>query len=100
MTSLDYQEGFEQWPSLVNEATLNYFDKYEINQVSLRESLNPLIKIDMTFKNSLMARFELKKERTLSLGLSNNQLTDRASNEVIIGTIPNKRAVFQCQSGR
>ena len=86
VTSLDYQEGVEQWPSLVNEATLNYFDKYEINQVSLRESLNPLIKVDMTFKNSLMARFELKKERTLSLGLSNNQLTDRASNELIIGT--------------
>ena len=86
VTSLDYQEGFEQWPSLINDATLNYFDKYEINQVSLRESLNPLIKVDMTFKNSLMARFELKKERTLSLGLSNNQLTDRASNEVVIGT--------------
>jgi cell surface protein SprA len=86
VTSLDYEQGFEDWPNEVNEATLNYFDKYEINQVTLRESLNPLIKVDMTFKNSLMARFEIKKERTLNLGLSNNQLTERASNELIIGT--------------
>jgi cell surface protein SprA len=86
VTSLDYEHGFEDWPNKVNEATLNYFDKYEINQVTLRESLNPLIKVDMTFKNSLMARFEIKKERTLNLGLSNNQLTERASNELIIGT--------------
>ena len=86
VTSLDYEEGFDQWPNAINEATLNYYDKYEINQVTLRESLNPLFKIDMTFKNSMTARLEIKKERTLSLGLSNNQLTDRSSDEWIIGT--------------
>ena len=86
VTSLDYEEGFDEWPNAINEATLNYYDKYEINQVTLRESLNPLFKIDMTFKNSMTARLEIKKERTLSLGLSNNQLTDRSSDEWIIGT--------------
>ena len=86
VTSLDYEEGFDQWPNAINEATLNYYDKYEINQVTLRESLNPLFKIDMTFKNSMTARLEIKKERTLSLGLSNNQLTDRSSDEWIVGT--------------
>ena len=85
VTSLDYVEGFEEWPNAINEATLNYYDKYEVNQVTLKESLNPLLKVDMTFKNSLSARFEVKKERTLSLGLSNNQLTDRASNELVVG---------------
>ncbi len=86
VTSLDFEEGFDEWPNAINEATLNYYDKYEINQVTLRESLNPLFKIDMTFKNSMTARLEIKKERTLSLGLSNNQLTDRSSDEWIIGT--------------
>ena len=86
VTSLDYEAGFDEWPNAINEATLNYYDKYEINQVTLRESLNPLFKIDMTFKNSMTARLEIKKERTLSLGLSNNQLTDRSSDEWIIGT--------------
>ena len=86
VTSLDYEAGFDEWPNAINEATLNYYDKYEINQVTLREILNPLFKIDMTFKNSMTARLEIKKERTLSLGLSNNQLTDRSSDEWIIGT--------------
>lgn len=86
VTSLDYEAGFDEWPNAINEATLNYYDKYEINQVTLRETLNPLFKIDLTFKNSMTARLEIKKERTLSLGLSNNQLTDRSSDEWIIGT--------------
>ena len=85
ITSLDYERGIDEWPLNINEATLNYYDKYEINQVTLRESLSPLFKIDMTFRNSLSARLEIKKERTLSLGLSNNQLTDRSSDEWIIG---------------
>ena len=84
-TSLDYEAGFDQWPTTINESTLNYFDKFEINQVTLRESLNPLFKIDLTFKNSMTARVEIKKDRTLSLGLSNNQLTDRSSDEWIVG---------------
>ncbi len=86
VTSLDYEAGFDEWPNIINDANLNYFNKYEINQVTLRESLNPLFKIDMTFKNSVTARLEIKKERTLTLGLSNNQLTDRSSNEWIVGT--------------
>ena len=64
----------------------NFYDKYEVNQVTVNESFSPLFKIDMTFKNSLMARFELKKNRTLSLGLSNNQVTESLKNEWIIGT--------------
>ncbi len=64
----------------------NFYDKYEVNQVTVNESFSPLFKIDMTFKNSLMARFEVKKNRTLSLGLSNNQVTESLKNEWIIGT--------------
>ena len=33
-----------------------------------------------------MARFEIKKNRTLSLGLANNQITETLKNEWIIGT--------------
>ena len=71
---------------MVNDATLNYYEKYEVNQVSLNESFSPLFKIDLTLKNSLMARFEMKKNRTLSLGLANNQITETLKNEWIIGT--------------
>lgn len=85
-TSLDYEKGIDDWPTQVNEATLNYYERYEVNQVSLRENLSPLFKIDMTMNNSIMARVEVKKDRTLTLGLSNNQLTERSTNEWVIGS--------------
>ena len=85
VSSLDYQGGMEEWPTLVNEATLNYYEKYEVNQVTLNESFSPLFKIDLTLKNSMMFRCEIKKNRTLSLGLSNNQITETLKNEWILG---------------
>lgn len=84
-TSLDYEAGIDDWPTQVNQSTLNYFNQYEINQVSLRENLSPLFKIDLTMKNSVTARLEVKKDRMLTLGLSNNQLTERKTNEWIVG---------------
>ena len=87
VTNLDYEDvNNDGWADQINEATSNYFNKYEFNQVTLRESLSPLFKIDLTLKNSILARLEIKKERTLTLGLSNNQLTERSSNELVIGS--------------
>ena len=52
MSSMDYEGGIEEWPTLVNDATLNYYEKYEVNQITLNESFSPLFKIDLTLKNS------------------------------------------------
>ena len=87
VTNLDYEDyDRDGWADQVNEATNNYFSQYEYNQITLRESLSPLFKIDMTLKNSVLARVEIKKDRTLTLGLSNNQLTERSTSELIIGS--------------
>lgn len=87
VTNLDYQDfNGDGWADQVNEATNNYFNQYEFNQVTLRESLSPLFKLDMTLKNSVLARVEIKKDRTLTLGLSNNQLTERSTSELIVGS--------------
>jgi cell surface protein SprA len=83
-SNLDYEGG--DWPSEVNKVTQNYYDKYEINQVSIIEAFSPLLKLDATLQNSLMARLEIKKDRRLSLGLSNNQLTETSSSEWVIGS--------------
>ena len=40
----------------------------------------------MTWKNSLITKLEIKKNRTLSLSLSNNQLTEITGSEYVIGT--------------
>ena len=50
------------------------------------KQFSPLIKVDMTWKNSLITKLEIKKNRTLNLSLSNNQLTRIKGSEYIIGT--------------
>ena len=84
-TSLDYLE-LDGWSSKINENTGNFYTKYEIGQVTINEQFSPLIKLDMTWKNSLITKLEIKKNRTLSLSLSNNQLTEINGNEYVIGT--------------
>ncbi|MFH1320076.1 MAG: cell surface protein SprA [Bacteroidota bacterium] len=63
----------------------NYYSKYEINQISISEQLSPLIKVDVTWKNSLLTRFEIKKTKNLSMDFSNNQLTEVRGTEIVVG---------------
>jgi len=53
--------------------------------VSIVEQFSPLITFDMTWVNSLMTKFEIKKSRNLSMSFSNNQLTEVTSNEFVVG---------------
>jgi cell surface protein SprA len=63
----------------------NYIAEQQIAQVSITEQFSPLITFDMTWVNSLMTKFEIKKSRNLSLSFANNQLTEVVSNEYVIG---------------
>ena len=83
-SNLDYKDAAGDIQMNLNN--MSYHTKYDIAQVSINEQFSPLFKIDMTWKNSLLARFEIKKSRMLSLSLSNNQLSEIASNEYVIGT--------------
>ncbi len=83
-TNLEYKN--DDGSVKMNLNNMSYHSKYDIAQVSINEQFSPLFKLDMTWKNSLLTRFEVKKSRMLSLSLSNNQLTEIASNEFVIGT--------------
>ncbi|MCT4616015.1 MAG: cell surface protein SprA [Marinifilaceae bacterium] len=83
-TNLDFVEGAKGLSETVNLAG-DYYAKYDLNSVSINEQFNPLINVNMTWKNNLSTRFEIKRTRTLNLGLSNTQLTEIASNEMVIG---------------
>ena len=63
----------------------NFIPQYDIQQVTIAEQLAPLIGIDMTFKNSLQARFEIKRDRTLTLAYSNIQVTEVRGTEYTVG---------------
>ncbi|MCF8303387.1 MAG: cell surface protein SprA [Bacteroidales bacterium] len=82
-TNVNYEEENGS-PALLNNAN-NYVPFRRIDMVSMTEQFAPLISVDMTWKNSLLSKIELKRTRNLSMSFSNNQLTEVKSNELIIG---------------
>lgn len=80
-TNLDYNP---------NEAVVdlngNVIAQKQIMQVSISEQFAPLLGVDITLKNDLMAKFEFKKGRNIGLGLSNAQVTEIKDTELIIGS--------------
>ncbi|MBC8321521.1 MAG: cell surface protein SprA [Bacteroidetes bacterium] len=63
----------------------NYITRYDVGIVSVMEQYSPLIGVDVTMHNSLSAKVEFKKSRKLDLSFVNNQLTEVAGNEVVVG---------------
>mgnify|MGYP001157354789 FL=1 len=86
VSSLDYEDNGTGWSSSINPNTGNYFSQFEIGQVTINEQFSPLVKIDMTWKNSLITKLEIKKNRMLNLSLANNQITETNGSEYVIGT--------------
>lgn len=55
---------------------------YNIQQVTIAEQFTPLIGINVRTKTNFTTRFELKRDRNLSLNVSNAQVTETRNNEV------------------
>ncbi|MFA5781200.1 MAG: cell surface protein SprA, partial [Bacteroidales bacterium] len=68
-----------------DELSENFIPRRAISQITISEQFSPLINIDMTWNNSLLSNFGIKKSRNLSLSFANNQLTEISSSEFIIG---------------
>jgi len=77
----------------------NYIPQKQINSISISEQLSPLIGFDMTLKVKNknkkdidpQIRVEWSKDRNVTLGLSNYQITESKNNALIFGvgyTIP------------
>ena len=79
-TNLNYGNGDE-----INLNNMSYHVQRDISQVTINEQFSPLFKVDMTWKNSLLTKVELKRSRVLSLSLANNQLTETGSQEYVLG---------------
>ena len=83
-SDIRYRE-IDGYQTALDMASGNFVPEYEIAQVSIAEQFNPLVNIDMTWRNSLITRFEYRKTRNIALSLANNQVTDTRSNEIVIG---------------
>ncbi len=65
----------------------NYIPKYNYGSgIVITESLSPLIKIDATLKSSWIAKFELKKTRTVSLSINGLSVTEVSNFGITAGT--------------
>lgn len=82
-TDVNYSsaDGYQQ----VKNTLGNYIAARQIDQVTINEQFAPLIKIEITWQNSLLTNIEIKKSRNISLSFTNNQLTELTSNEYILG---------------
>jgi cell surface protein SprA len=70
---------------IIRDALSNFIPYIEVGQVAITESMNPLIGVDVTMKNSLQFKAEWRKARTVTLSLANFQVTEVANNELIFG---------------
>lgn len=73
------------FPGFVDSVSGNYIPYFLVPNLTLTEQFSPLIGFDMTFTNSLNARLEFRKSRSLSLSLIDYQLTELRSTEVVVG---------------
>ncbi len=85
VSNLDFEDFRDVgYPSAMNENG-DYINEYNMTLLSIQEQFSPLIKLDMTWNNSLLTNLEFKKSRNLSLSFVNNQLTEVSSNEYVFG---------------
>jgi cell surface protein SprA len=80
ISNLDYVEN----PNSINLSG-NFLSEYDVNTVSITEQFNPLINVDMVWRNNFTTSFEISRKRNLALSLSNSQLSENTSNEVVFG---------------
>jgi cell surface protein SprA len=67
----------------------NYIASMQIQNVTLSERFSPLIGIDATWNikgQGLITKFEYKKDRSSTLSLNNNQVTEVNGTELVFGT--------------
>lgn len=65
--------------------SLNYYSSFEIPNLIIAEAFNPLIGVDMRFKNDLALKFNYKTSRNLSMSFIDYQLSEQKTTDVTVG---------------
>ena len=80
-TNFDYDADFP----LNTDVTGNIIPERLFSNVTLVEQFNPLMQLDMELKNNFKFLIEINRDRSLSLSLDNNLLTEVSGNEYVGG---------------
>ena len=84
-TSIDVEETNYQIPTEVNEVDSTFIPVYVIGQVIISERMAPVIGVNLRTKSNLNIKLDYNRSRDLSLNLSNAQVTEVRSNDIVIG---------------
>ncbi|MFD0700746.1 cell surface protein SprA [Myroides pelagicus] len=63
----------------------NIPSEYVVNNVTMYEQFNPLVKLDLETKSYIRVMAEIRKDRMLSLSLDNLSLTQTVGNDFVLG---------------
>src|SRR5690606_28551833 len=63
----------------------NFYSENIYGTVNMIESLSPLIGVDMTFRNNFQFRSQYKRDRLMTMSLSNYTLTEDYGTEYVFG---------------
>lgn len=90
VTNLNYAENPNGLPTALDQSEVpNWIPERQISTITISEQLSPLIGFDMTLKtnkaNDPQIKVEIKRDRTIAMGLTNLQITETKSNSLVIG---------------
>ena len=63
----------------------NFFPAYQVSFLNITENFEPLLGVDMRFKNNVTANVQYSKSRIISLSLANAQLAQVNNKEIVFG---------------
>ena len=93
-TALLFQDPLRlSFPSFYDTLTGNFIPFFLVPNITIQESFDPLIEVDVTFTNQLSVRAEFRKTRSLSLSLIDYQLAENRSTEMTFGFNWRKKGV-------
>lgn len=104
-TFLNYSENSDGFGYIKDQLTKQPLPSsmYDIGSVVITESFSPLIGVNVTMKNNISAKAEIKNNRSLSLNIGSIQLVEQLSTEYVIGggyTIPDLRIFYKGKGGK
>ncbi|OSZ82784.1 cell surface protein SprA [Chitinophagaceae bacterium IBVUCB1] len=86
VSALFYQDIFSVgFPSFLDSNSGNFVPFYQVPNITISESLNPLFGVDGAFRNGMSVSFNYRKTRTVSLSMIDYQVSETNSTEYIIG---------------
>ncbi len=84
-TETNFEEGTGGLGWVRETAEGNFLPQYQVSAVTLMEALSPLLSFNITWKNSLTTTLEMNKKRNINLSMTNNQVVENYTDEIVLG---------------